>query len=524
MAGVRIAPMRTFNSCLLAVVLAGAGLGAAAAPDTRVVDAAEKKDAQAVTALVKQGADVNVAQGDGGTALHWAAHWDDVAMAKRLIAAGAHVDAANDYGVTPLFLAASNGNAEMVGVLLDAGANANAALPTGETVVMTAVSGGNPAAVKRLLANGANPNVMQSSKKQTPLMWAATSQNVEIARALVEAGADVKAKSGTGFTPLLFAAREGGIEMAKTLLAAKADVNDAAGDGTTPLLVATVRGHVDLALFFLDQGAAPEGHPQAGYSPLHWAVGEFEISQITYNDIEAPGEWRALTGIPDRDQKFTLIKALLAKGANVNATSTKPLPQMAPLNGGGSILPHVGTTPFFIAASSADAEMMRFLLANGADPSIRAKDGYTALMAACEGLVENAYRLNEDRRLKALDVTIEVGNDLEAQDTKGWHAMHVAAWGGFHKILKYLVDHGADMNSKTKPTQGDGGLGNYVMEAQTPRGLAEGTIVSIFHERPETAAFLASLGARSEGAFKQNDYLENERRKNQAKTQASGAK
>src|ERR1700755_887820 len=96
---------------VLISVLAASGLGAAAAPDTRVVDAAEKKDVQAVTALVKQGADVNIAQGDGGTALHWAAHWDDVAMAKRLIAAGAKVDAANDYGVTPLFLAAQNGNA-----------------------------------------------------------------------------------------------------------------------------------------------------------------------------------------------------------------------------------------------------------------------------------------------------------------------------------------------------------------------------------------------------------------------------
>lgn len=519
--------LKSYFLPVLISVLAGAGLGASAAPDTRIVDAAEKKDVQAVTALVKQGADVNVAQGDGGTALHWAAHWDDVAMAKRLITAGARVDAANDYGVTPLFLAAGNGSPEMVGVLLDAGANANAALPAGQTVLMTAVTGGNNAAVKRLLAKGANANASQSSKGQTALMWAATAQNVDIVKTLLEAGADIGARSKTGFTPLLFAAREGGIEVARALLAAKADINEKANDGTTPLLVATVRGQVDLALFLLDQGAKPDGDPQGGYTPLHWAVGEYEISPITYNDIEAPGEWAALTGIPDRAKKFQLVKALLAKGADINAVSTKALPQMAPLNGGGAIAPHNGVTAFFTAASSADAEMMRFLLANGADPSIRARDGYTPLMAACEGLVENALRVNEDRRLQALNVALAVGNDLEADETRtGYRAMHVAARGGFHKLLKYLIDHGADMNAKSKPIPAAAtGLGNADLKPQTPRGLAEGTIIGIFYERPETAAYLASLGAISEGAYNQNAYdLEREKAKKAKEAAAPAAK
>jgi ankyrin repeat protein len=497
--------MRTLHCSFAVLLLAGAGMSAAA-PDTRVVDAAERNDAQAVIALVKQGADVNIAQGDGGTALHWAAHWDDLAMARRLIAAGAHVDSANDYGVTPLFLAATNGNPEMIGVLLDAGANPNAALPSGETVLMAAVRGGNSQAVRRLLAKHANPNAIQASKKQTALMWTATAGNVEVAKALIEAGADVNAKSGTGFTPLMFASREGHVEVAKALLTGSADLNGAADDGSTPLLVATVRGHADLALYFLEHGATPDGNRQAGYTPLHWAVGDYEISPITYTDIEAPGEWAALTGIPDRQKKFALVTALLANGADVNAITTKPLPAMSPLNGGGAITPHVGVTPFFTAASSADAEMMRFLLANGADASIRARDGYTPLMAACEGLVENALRLNEDRRLRAVEVAIAAGNDLEAQDTKGWHPMHVAARGGFHRILKSLIDHGADMNSLTKPTAGGLGGSGYQVDAQSPRGLVEGTIVSIFYERPETATYLASLGAKSIGKFNQNEY------------------
>src|SRR5262245_28661294 len=74
--------------------------------DLRTVTAAERRDATGVRALVGQHADVNAAQPDGATALHWAAHWDDVAIARTLVTAGARVDAVNDYGVTPLSLAA----------------------------------------------------------------------------------------------------------------------------------------------------------------------------------------------------------------------------------------------------------------------------------------------------------------------------------------------------------------------------------------------------------------------------------
>ena len=135
--------------------------------------------------LVKKGADVNRPQADGATALHWAAHHNDVELAKRLLAAGAKPNATNDYGVTPLFLAGINGSAEMIDVLVTGGADANATRPSGETVLMTAVRSGNVAAVARLLKAGAKVNAVQASKGQSALHWAVADGNVSVAKALL---------------------------------------------------------------------------------------------------------------------------------------------------------------------------------------------------------------------------------------------------------------------------------------------------------------------------------------------------
>src|SRR4051812_15485774 len=92
-----------------ALVIAMSAFGSAAAEKT-VADAAMKKDADAVRSLVRQGGDVNAAQGDGMTALHWAAMNADGSLASILLAAGANVRATTRLGgYTPLHLASQNG-------------------------------------------------------------------------------------------------------------------------------------------------------------------------------------------------------------------------------------------------------------------------------------------------------------------------------------------------------------------------------------------------------------------------------
>ncbi len=485
-----------------ALLLSVAGLGAAAR-DTRVADAAERRDGKAVRVLVKQGADAKAAQPDGATALHWAAHWNDVALAKDLVAAKADANAANEYGVTPLFLAATNGSLEMTEVLLGAGASAKAALPPGETVLMTAVRGGNAAVVKRLIGAGADPNAAQKSKGQNALMWAATAKNVDVAKALIEGGAKIDATTGTGMTALLFAAKEGSIDMARLLLASGAKVDEQAKDGTTAILAATVRGHADLAIFLLDQGAKPDGAVAvAGYSPLHWAAARFDDS-LAPIEANPSGEWKALWGMPDRKGKLALVNALLAKGANVNVMSTKPLPR----TGFGEMF--IGCTPFIVATGSGDVEVMKLLLAKGADAKAPGDGGTTAVMAASKGNADTSIMIPEADRIEAIKLALASGVDVEAADAKGYRAMHFAASDGYHKIIKVLLEKGADLNPVTNNrTEKDYGTGVLVVAGQSPLGIVEGTFTGgIIRERPETAAFLRTLGAKSIGKASLDTYL-----------------
>lgn len=478
----------------LVVLSAGAVMVSAAGPDRRVVEAARQRDGRALAALIRQRADVTVPQADGATALHWAVQWDDLAMAGQLLKAGARVDAVNDYGVMPLSLAATNGSAPMIAALLAAGANPNAALPTGESVLMTASRTGRVDAVKTLLARGADVNAKQKSKGQTALMWAVSERHAPVVGVLIEAGADVHARTEAGFSPLLFAAREGDQAIAALLLEKGADVNQSAPDGSTPLLVATVRGHVPFALWLLDRGARADGEPAAaGFTPLHWASTRSE-GVITNDYPEAPGEWAALAGIPDRTQKLALINALLEKGADVNAQVSKDLPRYGFSLFKRNYLP--GGTPFYLATLVGDVEVMKLLLAKGADRRITAKDGTTPLMVA-SGIAhaDNESRVSEAEHLAAAKLALELGDPIDATNRAGFTAMHAAAFAGFDSVVQFLADKGAKLSEVAK-------------NGQSPLGIAEGNNLSgFFFERVSTAALLRKLGARSEGAVTLEGFI-----------------
>lgn len=477
-----------------AVLMAFTAVGIAA-PDASLllVEAAKARDLAKVRTLLKERADVNARAGDGATALLWSVHWDDLETADLLIRAGADVNAANEYRVTPLSVACTNGNSALAQRLLEAGAHHNISNAAGETPLMTCARTGAAAAVEALLARGADVNAVEPNLNQSALMWATSEGHLDVVRLLLRRGADVRAATRHGFTALHFAAREGHLAIAQELVAAGVDVNSVAkadpslkgrgpayeamrSAGSTPLLVATVRGQVAVARFLLEHGADPNVQ-DAGYTPLHWAANTWE------GDLSNPvfGFADPISGIADRQAKLDLVKALLAHGAKPNTRMTL---RRMPIFVGGYTEP-AGATPFFLASSVADVEVMRLLLAAGADPNLSTESGTTPLMAAAgvnRKLAESP--VTEDQSLEAVTLLLELGADARHVSASGENALFGPAYRGWNRMVQLLAEKGADVNIVSKanltPWLAASGLGDRF------GGVLFNT---------ETAALLEKLGA-----------------------------
>ncbi|HEY3826634.1 MAG TPA: ankyrin repeat domain-containing protein [Bryobacteraceae bacterium] len=450
-------------------MMAGAATVASVAGDSRLVDAARSHDVKTVRSLVGQHIDINARAGDGSTALLWAAHANDLETAELLLGAGADANIANDFQMTPLSQACTNGSDAFVRLLLKSGAKPNIGIATGETPLMTCAKSGSVDAVRRLLEYGAAIEAQEPSQHQTALMWAATEHQLNVAQALIDAHANLKAHSKAGFMAIHFAARQGDLEMVQLFLKAGMDVNvlteaepnsapaprrfGAPGappiggpktqgvNGYTPLLVATVRGQVPLALWLLDHGADPN-IIDAGFTPLHWASTEWE----TYTANRVYGLIDAMGGIPDRQAKLQLVNALLAHGANPNARMTKAQPSVA-----GGYEDCVGATPFLLASSIADLEMMKILLKAGADPKQGTASNATTLMAATglnHGIGESV--VTEAQALAAVQLLLNLGVEAKGATTFGENALFGPAYRGWNTLLAQMIDLGVDVNAVSK--------------------------------------------------------------------------
>lgn len=446
--------------------------------DARLAEAAKKMDRNAVRMLLAERTDVNAAQVDGTTALHWAVHRDDLETVRMLIGAGANVKAANRYGVTALTLACTNGNVAIVELLLKAGADANTTVAGGETALMTAARTGNVAVVKALLARGANVHAKESVYGQTALMWAAAEGHAVVAAELVKAGAEINGRSKSGFTPLLFAVREGRIGATQALLKAGASVNEAVestaargggvtgppAGGTSALLLAVTNGHFELAAVLLDAGADP--NPMAtGWTPLH-AITGVRKPGLGDNDPAPLGSGNMTS--------LELVKKLAAKGANLNARMTKKI------NVGLTALNTLGATPYLLAARSADAQLMRLLVELGADPKIPNADNATPLIAAA-GLGTRSPGEDagtESEVLEALQVALDHGANLDAVDNNGETAMHGAAYKNLPGAVLMLAEKGAKIEVWNKKNR----------YGWTPLTIAVGYRFGNFKPSPDTIA------------------------------------
>ena len=480
--------MRTTKT--IALFLAGVLLSAASyAATSDVADAAMKGDRAAVRTLIAKKADVNAPQTDGATALHWAVYHEDAALVDDLLRAGAKAVTPNREGATPFYLASIAGNAVLMDKLLKQGVDANGTvLRHGETPLMFAARTGRPEAVKLLLEAGAKVNAKETMRQTDALMWAAEQGHAEAMRLLVAAGADVNAQSTVeqakrrrgvvykqgenhhtgGVTALVLAARQGNLDAVKVLAESGADLNKPSGDGSTAMLVAIQNGHYNVANYLVEKGADINKANEKGWTPLYLAVKHRNLETGTIP-------------VPNQNQAFDFIKVLLDRNVDVNAR----IGFNTEIRNGqrATWFEEDGATAFMRAALCGDLEVMRLLLAKGADPKIPTVDKTTSLMAAAgvgytEGFIQ--YRSKEDS-IAAVKLLLDLGIDVNAQNEGGLTALHGAAHRAAIDEIKLLVEHGANLTLESKPAAKFGNSPFGLMPLDWAMGVPIGVQSAIYH-------------------------------------------
>ena len=460
---------------------------AAAHADPGLADLAQAGQDAAALKMIESGANVNVPQGDGTTALDWATYRLDLPLVKALLAHGANPNLMNRLGSCPLGEAVKAANLELVKILLKAGAYAGEANPDGQTPLMLAAHTGNVPIAKLLVSYGANVDAREHWRGQTALMWAAGQAHPAMTAFLVRHGAKVDTRADYndwldratqvtsepraqyrpegGLTALLYAARSGCLGCVKALLAGGADVNEPTPVGYTPLITAIDNFHFDVARYLLEHGSNPSTWDWYGRTPLYVAV-----DMDTYVKYYGPKDLR------DKTTALDLIKMLLDRGVDPN-------PQLdlhRPGRGGNSgrftdTLLRTGATPLLLAAITHDIPAIKLLLAHGARVDLPNVYGVTPLIAAA-GMGWSSHTLpfaradfsppaqQQINAINAIGILLKAGANINARATNpnrhtgrigggsrnflgnGQTALFGAITQSWPQVVHYLIQHGAQVN------------------------------------------------------------------------------
>jgi ankyrin repeat protein len=402
----------------------------------------------------------------------------------------------------------------MIGLLVDAGADPNAMDPAGETPLMAAARVGVVDAVTMLLEKGATLDATDPSFAQTALIVAVRENRPEVVRLLITRGANVNAKTRVGPTPafilpnsvpgfghgigivrggspdrgrrspipggmspLMYASRDGRLPIARMLVEANADVDFRDPNQITPLIEAITNNHPDVATSLIEHGADVNAVDWYGRTPL--------FSAVETRDMDV--DKGSLVNSIDREPFLGLITLLLNRGANPNPRTKEQMPFRPAFLGGTATLEWVdftGMTPFLYAARSGDVEVMKLLLARGADPNIPTFGGTTPLMAAAgvNWVFYQTYDEGQEKLLEAVKICFDLGQDVNAVNSMGVTGLMGAANRGSDEIVKFLVGKGAQLDAKDK-------------EGRTAMTWAEGVFLATHPSRPKpsTIALLTEL-------------------------------
>jgi ankyrin repeat protein len=444
-----------------------------AASSSSVAEAAMRGDRDAVRTLLKQGDDVNAAQGDGMTALHWAVMKSDVELAKMLLYAGANVKATTRLGgYTPLLLASKNGDAPVIEALLNGSADVNQSTTNGTTALMLAATSGKVDAVNVLIEHGADVNAAERAKGETALAFAAAYGRADVIRALTAHGANPKAT--TKVVDLSQFTKEEEERFAQF----QQQQQGGRGRGASEPAAAEPK----------PAGSEPAAEPQraqagggaGGGGGRGRASGKAGIDrQYLYTELVGVQGGLAPLHLAARQGQLEAVKALLDAGADVNQPSAGD---------------HI--TPLIISTINGQFDVARYLLDHGADPKLAEGNGVTPLYAAinCQWAPKALYpqpRAYEQQKITYLDLMkaiLDKGADPNARlkrkvwysgynfdlsgiDESGATAFWRAAYASDVDAMKLLVATGADPSIPTMRTPGRPRTGDGQREVKDVSGM-----------------------------------------------------
>jgi ankyrin repeat protein len=440
-------------------------------------------DVAAARALIQKKADVNAAQDDGATALHWAVYRDNVEVVDMLLRAGAK-SVPNREGMTPLAMAALYGNTQIVDRLLKSGADAKALGPNGETMVMFAARNGNPDVIRLLVEAGANVNAREPLRGTTALMWAVEQRHPEAVAVLLKAGADPAARSGGAGLPRNYIAprvNTRAVEEAQR----RRERAKAAGRTYEEQLEFEYQSGQDLGgprnaftqnRAGQNQGQGQGGGQQQGGNPATTPAQQpASPAQSPATSDQAPAAAAPQTGAPANPQANTGRGAggragggggrgRGARGGGAAAAQAEPAANpdvqapddddaevvVAGLVGGGG----GGLTPLVFAAREGDIESAKLLIAAKADVNQTTEYGWTPLLVAVN-----------NRNYQLAKLLLDNGANPNISNKGGWTPLYLATdnrniEGGDYpvpkpdmdhlELIKLLLDKGADPNAKVK--------------------------------------------------------------------------
>ncbi|XP_054345210.1 ankyrin repeat and KH domain-containing protein 1 isoform X26 [Pongo pygmaeus] len=427
--------------------------------DTRsLAEACSDGDVNAVRKLLDEGRSVNEHTEEGESLLCLACSAGYYELAQVLLAMHANVeDRGNKGDITPLMAASSGGYLDIVKLLLLHDADVNSQSATGNTALTYACAGGFVDIVKVLLNEGANIED-HNENGHTPLMEAASAGHVEVARVLLDHGAGINTHSNEfKESALTLACYKGHLDMVRFLLEAGADQEHKTDEMHTALMEACMDGHVEVARLLLDSGAQVNMPADSFESPLTLAAcgGHVELAALLIergaNLEEVNDEGYTPLMEAAREGHEEMVALLLAQGANINAQTEETQETALTLAccGGFSevadFLIKAGadielgcSTPLMEASQEGHLELVKYLLASGANVHATTATGDTALTYACE-----------NGHTDVADVLLQAGADLEHESEGGRTPLMKAARAGHLCTVQFLISKGANVNRAT---------------------------------------------------------------------------